>query len=284
MSDLDKLSNHYGPDSAKGDPNTSFWHSPTPNTVNVFQLMKNKNLEAEMQTKFNEIKRWILLMMGYPTIKVEINDEQLNQCIQTALNLVARYAGKTLYAYTLTKGGQAEYDWPSDAISIFDVQYKPAYLGSLGNVNQMLFSDFYLLATDLAVDIYESPVTFWNYLASREMLEKVYGVNGTWETIDNRRFRIHPTPIRDHIITVKYKSKDPDLDLTSDAFNLIRKLALAYAKVIIGRIRSKYAAIPGSGGGSMTLDGATLLAEAEKDEAAVMADLLAKYPVKWSKY
>lgn len=281
MSDIEKLANHYGPTAARGEPNTSYWHSPSPVDTNIMQQMK-KAPSPDMTTKYDEIKRWVLNMLGYPTVKIEINDEQLTQCIQSAINMVGRYAGKDLYAYTITTGLQAEYDWPTDAIAIYEVHYKPAFLGSMGNVNQMLFSDFYLLATDLAVDIYESPVTFWSYLASRDMLEKIYGVWGSWEITDSRRFRIHPTPIRDHIIGVKYKSNNVDLDMASDAFNYIRRLALAYAKTIVGRVRSKYGSIPGAGG-QMTFDGATLLSEAKEEEKEIMADLNARYMVKWSK-
>lgn len=287
MSDIDKigfLGASMAGHNVNPEPNTQYWHSPVPRDINILQKLKNKSIYDINTTEMNDIKRWILVHLGAPTVKVELTDEMLDMAIKDAINVYARYAGKTIYAYTICAGRQSEFDWPCDALAIDNVYYRPAYLGSLGNVNQMLFSDFYLLATDLAVDIYESPVTFWAYMSSREMLEKTYGVWGSWEIVDGRRFRIYPTPIRDHIIGVKYKSKNIDLNQDDDLHNLLRRFALTYAKEMLGRIRSKFAQLPGSGNTAMTLDGNALLAEADRERKEVMAELAGRNPLSLEKF
>jgi hypothetical protein len=226
-----------------------------------------------------EIKRFILNMLGAPTIKVELQDEQLNTAVQLAKDVFIRYLGRDMYAYTIATAYQTEYDWPTDALSIYQVYYRPATLSALGNIAQNLFSDFYLLATDLAVDIYESPTTYWCYLASREMLEKTYGVWGSWENVDYRRFRLYPSPFKDQPIGIFYKSNK--FDLTEDKMNLFKRLALAYAKIMLGRIRSKYANIPGSNNNLLTLDGTQLLTEGSTEEKDLMAQMQLLAPLRF---
>jgi len=226
-----------------------------------------------------EIKRFILNMLGAPTVKVELQDEQLNTAIQLAKDVFIRYLGRDMYAYTIATAYQTEYDWPSDALSISQVYYRPATLSALGNIAQNMFSDFYLLATDLAVDIYESPTTYWCYLASREMLEKTYGVWGSWENVDFRRFRLYPSPFKDQPIGIFYKSNK--LDLNEDKMNLFKKLALAYAKIMLGRIRSKYANIPGSNNNLLTLDGTQLLTEGAAEEVALTEQMRLLCPMRF---
>ena len=288
MADIDKFSyignSSAGVGHANPAPDTKYWHSPEPRGINILNKLKDKSMYEVKDAQYDEIRRWILVMLGYPTVKVELTKEQLDEAIKAAINIVARYLGKTIYAYTLGHGLNSEYDWPDDALAIEQIYYKPAFLGAMGNVNQYLFSDFYLLATDLAVDIYESPVTFWSYLASREMLEKTYGVWGSWEIVDGRRFRVYPTPVRDHIIGVKYKSKNLDLDQDDDAYNLLRRMALAWAKEILGRIRSKFSQLPGSGNNAMVFDGTTLLAEAKTEKADIMVELAGRNPLTLEKF
>jgi len=226
-----------------------------------------------------EVKRFIMNMLGAPTVKVELQDEQLNTAVQLAKDVFIRYLGRDMYAYTIATAYQTEYDWPTDALSITQVYYRPATLSALGNIAQNMFSDFYLLATDLAVDIYESPVTYWCYMASREMLEKTYGVWGSWENVDYRRFRIYPSPFKDQPIGIFYKSNK--LDLTEDKMNLFKKLALAYAKIMLGRIRSKYANLPGSNNNLLTLDGIQLLTEGNTEEKEIIKEMILFSPLRF---
>lgn len=262
-------------------PDTDWVFNPkVSNKSNILQRLREEiRPDWLSKEKYEELKRFIITMLGAPAVKVELTDEQLQQSINLALEVYIRYLGRERYAYTVAKSHQSEYEWPSDCKEIFHVFFRPATLSALGNINQAMFSDFYLLATDLAVDIYESPVTFWCYLASREMLEKTYGVWGSWENIDFRRFRIYPIPFKDQIIGIWYKSND--LDFAEEKFNLLRKLALAYAKQILGRIRSKYANIPGSNNNMLTLDGTALLAEGAQEEKDITTYIMQLVPLRF---
>jgi hypothetical protein len=260
-------------------PDTNWTFNPKPSVKsNILQKLRGQQPEWLSNEKYDDVKRYIMNMLGSPAVKVELTDEQLRTAIEQAKDIFIRYLGRERYSYTIAKAYQGEYDWPDDCVAIYQVYFRPATLSALGNINQALFSDFYLLATDLAVDIYESPVTYWCYMASREMLEKTYGVWGSWENIDYRRFRIYPTPFKDQVIGILYKSSE--LDISEDRYFLLRKLALAYCKIMLGRIRSKYANIPGSNNSMLTLDGATLLAEGNQDEKDIINYILSLVPLR----
>jgi len=228
--------------------------------------------------QYDETKNYVLYNLGYPAVKVELTDEQLQQSIEQALNVLSNYVGMKRYAYTRTTPKIAEYDVPSDCKTVMKVFYNLGFLSVLGNTSTALFSDFYLLASDLAIDIYESPLTFWSYLASREMLVKVYGTWTSFEVIEGgKRLRIYPTPQRDDILTIFYRSREINLD--DDNFNFFGDLSLAYAKRILGRIRSKYqSGLPSSGGGSLTLDGDKLLEESKAEIERIKNELMLRDP------
>jgi len=278
MSDLQRLNQMSSGLNSKPIPPTDWVANPKPTTKNNI-LAKNQKIATLTDTQRDEVKRYIITMLGAPVVKVELNDEQLENVIKMATDTFIRYLGRERYSYTVAQAYQTEYEWPDDALVIYQVYFRPATLSALGNISQNLFSDFYLLATDLAVDIYESPTTYWCYLASREMLEKTYGVWGSWENIDYRRFRIYPSPMKNQIIGVHYKAND--FDLSEDKYNLFRKLCLAYAKTILGRIRSKYASIPGSNNNLLTLDGAALLSEGSIEEKEVIKDIILQTPLRF---
>ena len=258
-------------------PTTSYWAQPANRPNNILDPLGREAKPEISKEDTEKLKRSILIMLGHPVVKVELTDEQLNECIERAFNEMVRFAGKDLYAYTIGTGGRTEYDWPDDAVAIHKVYYRPASFSSLGNINQALFSDFYLLASDLAVDIYESPVTFWAYTASREMLEKTYGVWGSWENIDDRRFRVYPAPLKEQLIAVQYKSKH--MGMNQDMYNLFRDFSLMFAKEILGRIRGKFINLPGSNNNTIQLDAVTLLSEAREDKEKLMLKLMNQFPL-----
>ena len=284
MSDLQKIQQMQNGLTSKPFTPVAWTNNPAIETKS--NILQRYNEQASRDTlgpqERDAIKRFIMTMLGAPSIKVELTDEQLTNCIDLAKDVFMRYLGRERYAYTIGRSYQSEYQWPDDAISIIAIYYRPATLSALGNIAQNLFSDFYLLATDLAVDIYESPVTYWCYMASRQMLEKTYGVWGSWEMIDYRRFRVYPTPFKDQVIGMHYKVND--FDLTEDRYNLFKKLALAYAKIILGRIRSKYASIPGSNNNVLTLDGVTLLTEGSTEEEKIIKEIISMVPLRIEKF
>jgi len=229
-------------------------------------------------TQYDETKNYILYNLGWPAVKVELKDEQLQQSIEQALNVISNYIGMKRYAYTRTTPHQSEYNVPSDCKTVMKVYYNLGFLSALGNTSTALFSDFYLLASDLAVDIYESPLTFWCYLASREMLVKTYGTWTSFEVIEGgKRLRIYPVPLRDDTLVVFYRSKEINWD--EDNFNFLGDLSLAYSKRMLGRIRSKYqSGLPSSGGGSLTLDGDKLLDESKEEIERIKEELKSRDP------
>ena len=61
---------------------------------------ESEDVKAKAQSSFvdpavkslKQLKDWILISLGYPLVTVELTDEQLNYCIQNALELYTKYA------------------------------------------------------------------------------------------------------------------------------------------------------------------------------------------------
>ena len=147
------------------------------------------------QKVISDVKSYVMSMLGHPNVVVELEDGQFEEIMESAVNFLAGYVGKSRYCYSMVQARRSQYTLPADCHTVERVFYDPTYLSVLGNLSTAIFSDFYLLASDLAVDIYESPVTFWSYLASREMLTKVYGVWTDFEVVEgNQLFKIDFAP------------------------------------------------------------------------------------------
>jgi hypothetical protein len=239
-------------------------------------MVCNDYLQKE---QYEDVKHYVLNMLGYPQIKVELDDTQMTQAVTSAVNILANYVGKKRYAYTRTRLRVSEYDVPKDCKTVIKVYYNLPFQSGMNQTSTAMFSEFYLLASDLATDIYSSPVTYWAYLSSREMLTKVFGTWTDFEVIEGgEKIRIYPTPsMHEDMLCIFYRSTD--LNLNDDNFNFLRELSLAYAMRILGRIRSKYqSGLPSSGGGSLTLDGSQLLSDAESEIARIKEELRSRDP------
>jgi len=103
-------------------------------------------------------------------------------------------------------------------------------------------------------------------LQQREMAKRILSAEIDFEyDILNGLLNIIPEPDKSGTAIFEYKKIVADGDkLSPKDEEILYKAIVAYAKEILGRIRSKYQAIPVPGG-SVTLDGEQLLSEARAD-------------------
>jgi hypothetical protein len=81
--------------------------------------------------------------------------------------------------------------------------------------------------------------------------------------------RVHPK-VPSTAVAVKYNR--PMTEEETDNTDWIQRFALAEAKEILGRVRSKYGSVPGPSG-ELTLDGQSLLSESQTERDALLKDL-----------
>jgi len=235
-----------------------------------------------------QIKDYVLLMLGAPVLKIELDIQQLDLAIDQTLKVIEDYAGREYFSYYTFNAtpGKSVYEMPPDVGLIRNVFYK-----------QM--GTFAFQATDLdgAIPIeyfypggaYASiqgglidPVQpIWGrmgewvlYKQYEQMYSRVSSNLGGWEWVgDFRHIKIYPTPFRIQKVIVHYMQKMKDWAEVTQA---MQEGALTYAKEILGRIRSKYPSPPGPGGG-MQLDGQQLLQEAKEERDTWKTELIYKF-------
>lgn len=112
------------------------------------------------------------------------------------------------------------------------------------------------------------------YKGYEQMYSRVSSNIGGWEWVGGfRHVKLYPIPYRVQGVIVHYMQKLKDWDEVTLA---MQELSLALAKIILGRIRSKYQSPPGPGGG-MQLDGQQLLQEGLEEYKTWKEQILTNY-------
>lgn len=245
------------------DPN-----GPDANTLNL----KDVN---EFKPFSQNVKDFILARLGYPTVRVELTDFQIQTCIDEAISKLEYHAPHWMNQYAVfdTSANINVYELPPAVINnLTDIYYK-RHLFSLGATPGSLEYDF-------AIMFFTNTGLFNNYNVSQYMLmqmylkqiNKVLGRSTSWNIINNKYLQLFPVPDSTDEVIVEFKGLDADT--VHPAYrNWIQRYSLAVSKEILGRVRSKYQVLPGPGGGAR-LDGAALLQEAAQEKQILIEELM----------
>lgn len=235
-----------------------------------------------------QIRDYILNMLGAPVVRLELDEQNIDFCIDQALRIFEDYAPREFFSYYtfLTTPGKSVYQMPPDVGFVRNVFYK-----ELGN--------FAFQASDLdgAIPIeyfypggaYSSiqgglidPIQpIWGrmgewvlYKQYEQMYSRISSNLGGWEFIGGYgHIKLYPVPFKSQRVIVHYLEKCKDWPIVTQA---MQEGALTYAKEILGRIRSQIKNPPGPGGG-IQLDGDQLLQEAKEERQKWFEDLLSKF-------
>ena len=225
-------------------------------------------------------------MLGAPVLPLELDDQQLDNCIDFSLQIFEDYAPSEYFQYYsfVTSPGQSVYELPPDVGFIRQISYKEtanyAFSASdLGGVIPLEYMGAGAYGSIAGGINPQQPV--WGkmsdwvlYKQYEDMYNRISGQQGGWEFLGGyRHVKIYPVPYRTYPVIVRYLQRKPDFQLVTQA---MQEGALAFAKIILGRIRSRISNPPGPGGG-VQLDGATILAEGIQDKKDWEANLLVRY-------
>jgi len=211
-------------------------------------------------------------MLGAPVIDIELDQQQLDLAVDHALQIIEDYAPREWFDYYVfqTTPGKSVYKMPP-------------YVGHIRNVFYKETANFAFQASDLdgAIPIeyfypggaYSSiqgglidPIQpIWGrmgewtlYKQYEQMYSRVSSNIGGWEWVgDPQTIKLYPIPCKPQHAIVHYLQKCKDWKCVTQS---MQEGALAFAKIMVGRIRSKYQNIPGPQGG-IVLDGQQILQE-----------------------
>ena len=215
-----------------------------------------------------DIKRYILVELGYPNVEVELCDEHLEQAIRDTVDDFLRFNALNLTKFWKIplQNGVVEYALPEDLRVVREVTtFKLSQFDVIFGAD-LIINPIYLRNTR---DAYQDILTFWLSEAAFETQKRVYGLQTSWDVIQgNSRIRLYPTPSSDRVAIIKgtYQPGPSTLDARTlgTKGELFRRMALARAMAILGRIRGKRVSGINTSQGVVQLDGEQLRAEAKE--------------------
>ena len=233
-----------------------------------------------------QIKEYVLTMLGAPVLTLELDDQQLENSIDFALQIFEDYAPMEYFQYYTfyTTPGQSVYNLPADVGFVRHVSYKEtsnyAFSASdLGGVIPLEYMGAGAYGSIAGGINPQQPV--WGkmgdwvmYKQYEDMYSRISGQQGGWEWLAGyNTIKLYPIPYRAYPVAVRYLQKRPDFNQVTQG---MQEGALCFAKIILGRIRSRIQNPPGPNGG-VQLDGQQILQEGMDEKKQWQEDLLSRY-------
>lgn len=255
----------------------------------VDPLNKNKLGPRRQREKVREqIKDYILHMLGAPVIKLELDAQNLDFCVDQAMKIFEDYAGREYFQYYVFDAvpGKSVYEMPPEVGMIRNVFYKEVgnYAFQASDMGGAIPIEYFYPGgsyNSIQGGLIDPIHPIWGrmgewvlYKQYEQMYSRTSSALGGWEFLGGlNSIKLYPVPYRVQKVMVHYLQKNKDWAEVTQA---MQEGALTYAKEILGRIRSKYQNVPGAGG-SVSMDGSTLIQEAREDRQKWFEDLIYKF-------
>lgn len=212
-----------------------------------------------------DLKDYVLLKLGAPVIKVELDSQQLDMAIDRAMMIFEDYAGREYFDYYsfTTVPGKSVYKLPDDVGVVRNVFYKQQanFSFQASDLDGAIpLEYFYPGGAYSSMQGGMSPVQpIWGrmgewvlYKQYEQMFANISSDIGGWEWVSDMGYvKLYPTPCRTTRVMVHYLQKCKDWKEVNQA---LQDGALAEAYIMVGNIRGRYSQLPGPGG-TMSLDG-----------------------------
>jgi len=245
--------------------------------INAPQLNRLSTEDATEFTEFETvIKDYIIGMLGYPVVRVELTDFQLKSCVQEGINKLNYHSPLwTLqYASFDASAGQNIYELPLFMLhNLENVYYRKTLLTIAAQAGT--------LEMDFFIKYFQDNFLFGNmrvgefYLMQQtlEMYRKILGGDGGFNIIGGKYIQITPAPaMTPERVILEFRAINSNT-IQPAYLNWMQRYSLAVAKGVLGQIRGKFVTVPSPAGGAQ-LNGQALLAESEKEKAALIEELL----------
>jgi len=223
-------------------------------------------------TQRTAVKEWVQRQLGYPTQCVELTDDHFDDAVTEAETWLMAHFAQTKSADLTLVSGQGEYDVESDCALVYDVAFPgvDTIMDVVGSESFLGLSGLpysYMTTSGgggmrLGPDVYQT----YQY---HEQLRRVLSNDRSWH-YDQYAQTLHLSPL-ELTGTAKYYYVSDLVDyskITKQRYWLLRRWALAWAKMVLGNMRSKYSEVAVAGG-KVSMNGETLAGQAETE----MADL-----------
>lgn len=213
------------------------------------------DLPVVLHVETNPIKNYVLAALGNPVVEIELLENQFETIIRTAGDFIAHYLPKEQkYAFFYTEPLQSEYDLPTDAYWVQEVNWDPATT----NIGDIFGAESFLFNIGNVTGIQNILVDYTLLMQYRRFSQRILGTEGHWECNGSRKIRLYPTPKGAFPVVVVYIPAITSFR-SPIARRIVNDMVLAECMVALGMARSKFSGIPGPDGGSLTLNGGDLI-------------------------
>tara|TARA_R110000751_G_scaffold182508_3_gene289316 strand:- start:1050 stop:1928 length:879 start_codon:yes stop_codon:yes gene_type:complete len=222
---------------------------------------------VEFNRFYTIIKDFVKSRLGFPVVRVELDDFQILTAIDEAISKLDYHAPDwctQLCAFNTINGANM-YELPSFIVNNFRYAAYKKTLLSMPMGGQSLEMDFFIkyfqdnfLFQDFAVS------DFLLMKMHLKSIRKILGREGSFQIVNNKFLMVYPTPMdTTESVVIEYKCLNSDT-LHHYFVSWMQRYALAICKGILGEIRGKYATLPSPQGGAI-LNGPALIAESQRD-------------------
>jgi len=223
-----------------------------------------------------QLQKWVLRRLGAPILKVELHPAHLDDLVEDAKDWFISKKGVARYRLIDVATNVVEYDVPDDCDDVVEV-----LLPSAPHDFTMVFSPYILADEKIPYDVFAAPESAGLYsslaqaIQYTEMAKRVMSADANWIWDEyTRKVILSPAPRTSGQMMLVYSSASIAFtELRHFDHQLVRRHMLANAKILVGRIRSKYAGFPGAQG-ERQLDGRDILSEGQEEMRTLDEDII----------
>jgi len=248
-----------------------------PGEINTPALNRLTLEDATEFTGFETIiKDYILGMLGFPIVRVELTSFQLKTCVQEAINKLNYHAPLWTLQYAAfdASANQNIYEIPLYILhNLENCTYRKNLLTIQAAAGTLEFDFFLKYFQDNFLFGNMNVGEFYLMQQTLEMYRKILSADGGFNIVGGKYLQIYPSPVMTpESVILEYRALDSNT-IQPAYVNWAQRYALAVAKGVLSQIRGKFASVPSPAGGA-SLNGAQLSQESEKEKASLIEELL----------
>ncbi len=243
-------------------------------------------MATNIQTKKQEIYKYVELSLGGGMIDVELDPEHYESALNTALTKFRQRSDNGVeesYIFLPTVIDQNDYVLPAEVMEVKQIFRRSIGSRTGGGDGGTLFEPFNLAYTNtylLASSNMGGLATYNAFAGYQELVGRMFGsfIEFKWNR-SSKKLTILQRPRAEEDLLLYCYNFRPDFELLEDymAIQWIKDYTLAKCKYILGEAREKFATIAGPQGGT-SLNGQSLKAEAQSEMEKLESDVALAVP------
>jgi|TARA_B100001094_G_C18080869_1_gene745115 hypothetical protein len=243
-------------------------------------------MASNIQTKRQEVYKYIELNLGGGMIDVELDPEHYESALDTALTKFRQRSDNAVeesYIFLPTVIDQNDYILPNEIMEVRQIFRRSIGSRTGGGDGGTLFEPFNLAYTNtylLASSNMGGLATYNAFAGFQELVGRMFGsfIEFKWNR-SNKKLTVLQRPRAEEELLLYVYNYRPDFELLEDymAIQWIKDYALAKSKYMLGEARSKFSTIAGPQGGT-SMNGDALKAEAQSELEKLEMDIQMAVP------